>query len=160
MTGIAFVVAALIALNGSPQPMDSPAPAPPAATAQPAPAMSAPVPAPAATPASPVQVESCNVSYNGNVLVGTTGKLVINFTNYGSVAADVIRFHVQYGDQSLFIRDVGTFSPGIEIQHKFSSFEGDLQLSPLLTGQKPVMCTVAWSHFVNGTIWPAAATTP
>ncbi len=132
----------------------------PAATAQAAPAMPAAAPTPAATPASPVQVESCNVTYNGNVIVGTTGKLVINFTNYGSVSADVVRFHVQYGDQSLFIRDVGTFSPGIEIQHKFSSFEGDMQLSPLLTGQKPVICTVAWSHFVNGTIWPPATTTP
>jgi hypothetical protein len=159
MTVIAFFLAALFSLSTSPQPMDSPTPAP-MATAQPAPAMSAPAPTPAATPASPVQVESCSVSYNGNVLVGTTGKLVINFTNYGTVAADVVRFHVQYGDQSLFIRDVGTFSPGIEIQHKFSSFEGDMQLSPLLTGQKPVICTVAWSHFVNGTIWPAAATTP
>jgi hypothetical protein len=158
MTGIAFFIAALLSLSTSPQPLDS-TPVP-AATAQPAPAMSAPAPTPAATPASPVQVESCNVAYNGNVLVGTTGKLVINFTNYGSVAADVVRFHVQYGDQSLFIRDVGTFSPGIEIQHKFSSFEGDMQLSPLLTGQKPVMCTVAWSHFVNGMIWPPAATMP
>jgi hypothetical protein len=159
MTAIAFFIAALFSLSTSPQPLDSATPIP-AATAQPAPAITAPAPTPAATPASPVQVESCSVQYNGNVLVGTTGKLVINFTNYGSVAADVVRFHVQYGDQGLFIRDVGTFSPGIEIQHKFSSFEGDMQLSPLLTGQKPVTCTVAWSHFANGTIWPPAATTP
>jgi hypothetical protein len=92
--------------------------------------------------------------------VGTTGELVINFTNYGPVTADIIRFHVQYGDQSLFIRDVGTFSPGIEITHKFKWFEGDLQLSPLLQGHKPVMCDVAWSHFTNGTIWPAPVPPP
>ena len=141
MSALAFLLTALLALGASPEPAAQPSASP------------TPAPSPTATAASPVQVESCSVAYSGNVLIGQSGQLTINFTNYGTVAADVVRFRVQYGNQSLFIRDVGSFAPGIEITHKYNTFEGNLQLSPLL-GQKPPVCAVAWSHFANGTIWP------
>lgn len=106
-----------------------------------------------------MQVEDCRLAYEGNALVAETSWLRIDFTNEGHVAGDLIRFRIQQGtNEPNYIRDVGTFSPGITIKHKFGQLAGQ-SVSPLFSGPN-IRCGIESVHFVDGSIWtePHAST--
>ena len=120
-----------------------------------------PSPTPSALPTqapafagSPIQIESCTLAVSGTPLYGTTGILAISFTNEGNVTANVVRWKLTWGQGKVaYIRDEGTFSPGITILHNFKQASG-IVLSPLFS--KPnVTCAPAWVKLDNGQMWQA-----
>jgi hypothetical protein len=113
--------------------------------------------APAAS-SSPVEIDSCSAGQTGDVLVSSTdGSFTVVFTNNGHGVADVVRFQIDLGSQRLFIRDAGTFTPGVTITHKFYNRGSNVVSSPILGGTR-LRCTVASVHFADGTTWdPATA---
>ncbi|MHB8178700.1 MAG: hypothetical protein ACYDA5_08845 [Vulcanimicrobiaceae bacterium] len=140
-----------------------PTPAPSAATPMPVPGVTPlAAPAPAAASASalpaahtgppPVQIYSCTLQMIGNLLVGQTGQLQIQFTNESNVVADVVRFKIDWGNGKVaYIRDAGTFSPGITIKHNFRHTVGTL-VSPIFS-HPHISCGIAAVNFTDGTSW-------
>jgi hypothetical protein len=103
---------------------------------------------------SPVEVEDCKLHYQGGLMLAKTGKLVIEFTNEGSVTADMVRFRIGWGtNDAAFIRDQGKFSPGVTVKHEFKQSEGAL-ISPLFSHPN-LQCSVESVHFMDGSIWTA-----
>jgi membrane-associated protease RseP (regulator of RpoE activity) len=79
------------------------------------------------------------------------------FTNEGRVPADLIRFRVDFGNESIAIRDSGIFSPGVTITHVYKHRGGNVYSSPLFAPAK-LSCTVDAVHFKDGSDWtPEAA---
>ena len=70
-------------------------------------------------------------------------RLKLHFTNATNVVADEVDVSVRYGGQQRLIRDVGTFSPAIAINHTFSHAFAN-------TGrQEATSCTLAHVRFVD-----------
>jgi hypothetical protein len=64
----------------------------------------------------PVEIDECKLLYSGNWVAGQSAGVQMKFTNDSVLVADVINFHVTAtGGESAIIRDVGKFSPGIEM---------------------------------------------
>ncbi len=117
-----------------------------------APALNAPHGGSQRVGGSPVEVEDCKLQENGGLLVGHTGKLTIEFTNESSVKADLVRFRIEWGKDNVdFIRDQGSFAPGVTAKDEFGQSEGVL-ISPLFS-HPDFHCSVESVHFVNGTTW-------
>ena len=112
---------------------------------------------------APVQIEDCKAGQDGRMLLAQSdGNFEITFTNEGAATADLIRFQIELGQEQIFIRDAGKFSPGVTIKHRYRRRGGNVVSSPLLS---PVTlhCSVAAVHFVDGTDWTpsvAAAASP
>jgi hypothetical protein len=108
-------------------------------------------PAPPLTP--PIQIESCTTPEVGGLLIArSTGEFKVTFTNEGAVEADLIRFQIDFGPERLFIRDVGKFQPGVTVTHKFKRRGGNVVTSPLF-GNTKFYCSVASTHFTDGSLW-------
>src|ERR1700730_4540546 len=108
----------------------------------------------------PVQIDVCSLRYAGGWIVGTSAGVEIKFTNNSKVTADVINFQVNSGDQGGVIRDVGKFSPGIEITHRYKEGDGQMMFAPIFS-HPHINCSVESIHFEDGTVWQAAlAPTP
>lgn len=107
---------------------------------------------------SPVQVEDCVAGDDGNgLLAKSDGRFKIVFTNEGQVPADLIRFRIDFGEESFAIRDAGTFAPGVTISHRYRQRGGNVYSSPLFAPAK-LRCIVDAVHFKDGSEWtPAAA---
>jgi hypothetical protein len=125
-----------------------------AGAAQPSPPPTLNVPntstAPPAGP--PIQIEDCKLREIGGPLLAKTGNFVIEFTNEGTVTADLVRFRVAWAaDKFAFIRDQGSFSPGITVKHVFKQTRGAL-ISPLFS-HPDLRCGVESVHFKDGTQW-------
>lgn len=102
---------------------------------------------------SPIEVEDCTTGQSGNLLVAQTdGRFKIVFTNEGSVTADLVRFRVNVGNESLSIRDVGKFAPGVTITHTYRQRGGNVVSSPLFA-PSTTSCTVEAVHFTDGSDW-------
>lgn len=104
----------------------------------------------------PVEVDECQLLYSGNDVAGESAGVAMKFTNDSKLTADLINFHVAAGDESGNIRDVGTFSPGIEITHHYKEGSGHMMFAPLLS-HVHLDCSVASVHFTNGAVWQASA---
>lgn len=131
---------------------------PSTAAPSPAPILNVPNTSNVAPAGPPVEVEDCKLQSLGGLLIAKTGKLQIEFTNEGSVAADLVRFRISWGSsEAAFIRDQGKFAPGITVKHEFRQSEGAL-ISPLFS-HPHLQCSVESVHFADGTQWtnPAAA---
>src|SRR5579863_825636 len=117
------------------------------------------VPVTATAPsAPPIEIDTCLLKYSGNVLIGTSDGIQIKFTNNSAQVADMINFRVAAGSETGVIRDVGTFSPGIEITHNYKEGSGQEMVAPILS-HTYLQCSVESVHFKNGAVWqPAAAT--
>ena len=124
----------------------------------------------AVTPASasspPIEIDECKLLYSGNEVAGVSSGVYIKFTNDAKVAADLVSFKVAAANESAIIRDVGTFTPGIEITHQYKEGSGHPMFSPLLD-HVHLDCGVASAHFKDGTTWqpslpqaPTPASTP
>ncbi len=102
---------------------------------------------------SPIEIESCTTGTQGGLLVAQTdGSFKIVFTNEGSTTADLVRFQVELGGERIYIRDVGSYSPGTTITHVFRRRGGNVVSSPLF-GAARLTCDVAAVHFVDGSKW-------
>jgi len=116
-----------------------------------------PVMAPNDPFASPVNVNACNLEYaDENRPTSRISAVAIQFTNESARVADLINFRVTINGQTSLIRDVGTFTPGIEITHKFKAGTDQFTLPVLLqqfNGRPPVTCRVESIHFADGTAW-------
>jgi hypothetical protein len=75
--------------------------------------------------------------------------LNIDYMNLGPIAAHVVEFGlVSRGDLVAEVRDVGTFSPNVEIKHSFGL---DPNVFPLGTGLP--ICAPLRIVFVDHTVW-------
>lgn len=100
----------------------------------------------------PVVVNDCQFYYQGSLLVGVAAGMRIEYTNESRTVADLIEFFVTDGNHSVLIRDVGRFSPGVEIIHKFPKQTGEQIYSPLFS-HPHVTCRAQEAHFADGTTW-------
>ena len=107
----------------------------------------------------PIEIDECKLLYSGNDVAGESAGVYLKFTNDSTLTADLINFKVVAGSESGMIRDVGTFTPGIEITHHYREGSGHLMFSPLLS-HVALDCSVASVHFKNGTVWQAASVKP
>jgi hypothetical protein len=67
------------------------------------------------------------------------------------VPATEVGFHVGYRGAFEYIRDAGTFSPGVSIDHSYFDFANFAYL-----GSKPNVCQAAFVKFADGSEWRAA----
>jgi len=103
----------------------------------------------------PVEIDECTLLYSGNQVAGESAGVAMKFTNDSTLIADVINFRVSAGSENGIIRDVGIFSPGIEITHHYKEGSGHMMFAPLLS-HPHLDCTVASVHFTNGSVWQAS----
>ena len=87
----------------------------------------------------------------------------IEFVNETSQAATLVNFDVQSGGDQFVIRDVGTFSPGVSIKHKYRNGAGQAFILPEFIAPK-ISCSVDSVTFADGSVWrkgqPAATPQP
>ncbi len=114
-------------------------------------AFPAPVVAPTAGP--PVEIDECKLLYSGDAVAGVSSGVLVKFTNDGAVPADLVTFKVSAAGETALIRDVGTFTPGIEITHHYREGSGHPMFSPLLD-HVVLSCSIASVHFKDGSVWP------
>ena len=102
---------------------------------------------------SPIAVEACNAyTMNAGKAAPKTSTIEIRFRDTGDVAAKAVDFDVDWGHGNVqAIRDVGTFSPGITIAHKFQ--HPDPEASSPLFPHPPVICRVESVQLANGSAW-------
>lgn len=107
----------------------------------------------------PIQIEDCVAGGTGGAIISESDRrFKVVFTNEGRIAADLIKFRIDFGTESLAIRDVGTFAPGVTITHVFKKRGGNIYASPLFAPAK-LRCSVDAVHFKDGSEWsPPAAT--
>lgn len=111
------------------------------------------------TSTHPVQINSCTPELSGNTqtlfgvpVASTSNGIKIQFTNESSKTADLINFGVDSNGQKFVIRDVGTFSPGIEITHRYRNGAGQAFVLPAFISPK-FTCRVDSVQFTDGTVW-------
>ena len=79
-----------------------------------------------------------------------TDGLRIAYVNKSQKTANRVAFVVNYRGDVEHVVDVGTFSPGVTIDHGFGQFTGLAFL-----GARPNACRVAAVRFTDGTVWRA-----
>lgn len=127
-------------------------------------ALAATVPQPAgaqSSAASPVVINACGPMLNNNAstqtvfgvpLTSTSSGISIQFTNQSSKTANLINFSVDSNGDSFVIRDVGTFSPNIEITHRYRNGSGQAFVLPQFVAPK-IVCHVQSVTFTDGSVW-------
>jgi len=80
-----------------------------------------------------------------------TDGLRISYVNHGAIAASRVAFRVNYRGDVQHVIDVGTFSPGVAIDHSFGEFSGDAWLGP-----NPNQCRAVAVRFADGSVWRAS----
>lgn len=113
-------------------------------------------PAAAVATPSPVQIDNCRLEYTPGgdgimMLAKTSGRLKIKFTNESEKRASVIRFAVNLDGKEASIRDVGTFAPGVTVDHGFKDFAGNVGF--VFGRQAQPKCHVTYVKFADGTAW-------
>lgn len=116
-----------------------------------------------AQPPSPIQIQTCTILpwqrvrppfWNPfdleplPVSAPITDGIRIVYVNRGPIAADRVRFVVDYRGEVERIVDAGKFSPNVKIDHTFSNFSGQAYLGPT-----PNYCRVNLVRFMDGTVW-------
>ncbi len=117
--------------------------------------------------AAPITINSCQPMLNNNRLntpapntlngilqPSSSSGMQIQFTNESNKVADLINFDVRSNGVQFVIRDVGTFSPGVTIDHRFRNGAGQAFVLPDFIPPN-VKCHVAMVRFTDGTTWPA-----
>lgn len=79
----------------------------------------------------------------------------IQFTNESGKTADLINFEVKSNGVQFVIRDVGTFSPGVTIDHHYRNGAGQAFVLPAFI-PPDVKCSVASVRFTDQSVWPAS----
>jgi hypothetical protein len=65
----------------------------------------------------------------------------------------MVRFGIKIEDETASLRDVGTFSPGVTIHHKFQDFSGRTKF--IFAHEPQPKCSVQYVKFADGTTWSA-----
>lgn len=117
-----------------------------------------------AAPGDPVQLNACGLIYdNTNSLAAQISGLDVKFTNVSKRQASVVNVGADINGTKQIIRDVGTFSPGIEIHHKYRVATGQFALPAVLSaifGGKPSLtCSIESVEFADGTAWTPSSGT-
>jgi hypothetical protein len=102
---------------------------------------------------NPISVEQCRIN-NSRSYVSAYRPLVVAFTNRAPVAADEVRFTIEYAGRTEHIVDKGTFAQNVRIDHSFDGFYNVPYRGPAAN------CTVDYVRFRDGTVWTAAASSP
>lgn len=106
----------------------------------------------------PIQINSCGPMNGGTQsllgipVASTSAGIQIQFTNESPQTANLINFAVDSNGRTFVIRDVGTFSPGIEITHRYRNGAGQAFVLPEFVAPK-FKCKVDSVRFADGTIW-------
>lgn len=111
---------------------------------------------------SPVTINSCGPelasnSTNGPSVAGiplstTSSGIRIEFVNESTKTADLVNFDVNSNGTHFVIRDVGTFSPGVSITHRYRSGSGQSFVLPSFIAPR-IKCRVASVRFADGSSW-------
>lgn len=110
---------------------------------------------------SPVTVSTCSLIFDSSKIQSQISGVAINFTNDSALTSDLVVFRVKINGAESLIRDVGTFSPGVAIIHRFRTGGGQFVLPSVLSqffGKPSVTCDVDSARFANGKIWTRGAT--
>jgi len=117
---------------------------------------------PAMTPAadaSPVTIDSCGPIVDRSLQPTILGDLAsqshgiqIEFVNDSSKTADLVNFAVDSKGERFIIRDVGTFSPGVSIDHQYRNGSGQAFVLPAFIAPT-ITCHVASVKFTDGSAW-------
>ncbi len=111
---------------------------------------------------APVTLNSCTLEYdNSGSLAAQVSGLRAQFTNDAPKTAHVVNIAADINGTKQIIRDEGTFSTGIEINHRYRVGGGQFALPVVLAsifGSKPtVACSIASVEFTDGSVWSADA---
>jgi hypothetical protein len=122
----------------------------------------------AQTPSPPVTIDTCAPiipppqhvfpwespppSFMGVPIASTSTGMHIAFVNEASQPATLVTFAVNDNGNQFVIRDVGTFSPGISIDHTYSNGKGQSYLLPSFITPH-VRCRVQSVKFADGSVW-------
>jgi hypothetical protein len=107
----------------------------------------------ATTSLNPITIEECRVAGTRSY-VSAYRPLELVFTNRAAVAAQEVRFTVQYAGRTVHIVDKGTFSQNVRIDHNFASFYNVRYRGPSAN------CAVDYVAFADGTTWAATPSSP
>lgn len=86
----------------------------------------------------------------------TSAGMRIEFTNESNKTATLVNFDVNSNGQHFVIRDVGTFSPGVSINHSYRNGKGQAFVLPAFIAPH-VSCRVASVRFTDRSVWPPEA---
>ncbi len=75
----------------------------------------------AASSSDPIRIDDCHI-LNSRFYGLSHQSLALTFTNRRPIAADEVRFTIEYGGRVAHIADTGTFSTNIGIHHAFDAF--------------------------------------
>ena len=84
-----------------------------------------------------------------DMLYKTNGNYEIDFINRDRRTIDRIVFEVHLGSGTIPIRDVGSFTPGIRIVHRYPNRGGQV----ILAANPTLFCEVRSVPFTDGTEW-------
>lgn len=109
---------------------------------------------------APVAINACGPMLNNNntqtlfgvPVASSSSGIKIQFTNESQKTANLINFAVDSNGDSFVIRDVGTFSPGVEITHRYTNGSGQAFLLPQFVAPK-ITCHVQSVTFTDGSVW-------
>ena len=105
----------------------------------------------AAPPADPIRIDDCHI-LNPRFYAPFSESLALTFTNRRPIAADEVRFTVDYAGRDVHITDDGRFSANVGIHHAFDIFPTILYY---YYGLWPKECTVDYVHFSDSSVWRA-----
>jgi hypothetical protein len=116
--------------------------------------------APPADGASPITINTCGpmvdknsgTSIAGINVASTSSGMHIQFTNESNRTADLVNFAVNSNGTQFVIRDVGTFSPGVSIDHKYRNGSGQSFVLPAFIPPN-IKCSVSSVRFTDGSLW-------
>ncbi|HEY8298556.1 MAG TPA: hypothetical protein VIG32_11115 [Candidatus Baltobacteraceae bacterium] len=101
----------------------------------------------------PIRIDRCHVSYLGNPhgfsLGETVGPVRINFTNVGNAPVSAVTFTIALGSKRASVRDTGTFSPHVSIEHLYDAFRGT-EVGP--SHEPQPLCAVRSVEFADGSV--------
>jgi len=109
---------------------------------------------------APVTINSCapmidqsqGPSVAGLTLASPSSGIQIEFVNDSTKTADLVNFSVTSNGSQFIIRDVGTFSSGVSINHKYRNGAGQSFVLPAFIAPH-IQCAVASVRFTDGSVW-------
>jgi hypothetical protein len=100
----------------------------------------------------PVAIRSCSTGIKiSGMLYKTDGNYKIDFVNLDTRNASAIGFVVHLGAQTILIKDEGTFTPGTNVEHRFTNRGGEVAT----INNPTISCSLRWVRFADGTRWDA-----
>ena len=102
----------------------------------------------AASSADPIRIDDCHIT--NPRFYGQRNSLALTFTNRRPVAAEEVRFAVEYGGRVAHIRDIGTFSTNVGVHHAFDAFPASRYY---YYGFWPRSCIVEYVRYSDGSVW-------